>query len=379
MRISGLKGGLATSIGPRLASLFRRPVPVDFRPRRILVLKPCCLGDVLMSTAAVRALSESFSEAEIDYAVGPWSRPALGNNRRLTELIDTGVVGAGSFPPLAYFRLCRDVRRRRYDLCVILERAALMALLPWFAGIPVRVGLDSGGRGFALTAGVPVEGVRHEVDRYLDVVSAARASVVDPRLEFSPTTEESEAARTILETLGWCGRPFVVLNAGGGVNPGMRLDAKRWPPDRFGVLAKLLLDAGLDVVLTGGDTDRAAVAEVRKHANGVIDLAGRVSFGELAGVFQLADLFVGNDTGAMHLAVAVGTPVVAVFGPTDPRVYGPYRTGEVVTMDVPCRPCFERGTYRVCDHISCTRRLDVELVWAGVQTQLGRSSRRSTT
>jgi lipopolysaccharide heptosyltransferase II len=328
-----------------------------------------------MSTAAVRALSESYPEATIDYAVGPWSLPALGNNSRLADLIDTGAVGAGSQPPLAYLRLCRLIRRRQYDLCVVLERAVLLSLLPWFAGIPVRVGLDSHGRGFALTAGVPVEGVRHEVDRYLDVALAAGATISDPGLEFTPTADQSDAARLILESAGWRGRPFVVLNPGGGVNPGMRLDAKRWPPDRYGDLATRLLTSGMDVVLTGGNTDLAAVAEVRRLAHDVVDVAGQLSFGQLAGVIRQATLFVGNDTGVMHLAVAVGTPVVAVFGPTDPRVYGPYRHGEVVAMDLPCRPCFERGTYRVCDHVSCTRHLSSDLVWMGVQRQLKAASR----
>jgi len=118
----------------------------------------------------------------------------------------------------------------------------------------------------------------------------------------------------------------VAIHPAGGRNPGMYLPAKRWPPERFAAIADRVIESlGGTVVLIGGPGDEGvAAAVIERMTNEPLDLTGQLTWGETGAVLEKSDLCLGNDTGAMHLAVAVGTPVVAIFGPSDPRIYGPY-------------------------------------------------------
>jgi ADP-heptose:LPS heptosyltransferase len=293
-----------------------------------------------MATPALLALARAWPQARLDLAVGAWSRPAVAHNPHLDRLIPSDPVGTAPLraagPGLA--RLARRLRGR-YDAALVLDRSPVVALLPWLAGIPVRAGLDSGGRGFALTHRVPCPPTlpRHEADWYLDVVETLTGPLdrATLHLEFVPTTTgQAAAARLLTETLPTPSpQPPtpIALHVGGGANPGMRLPAKRWDPARWGaVLARLsAADPDVPVLLLGGPDDAAgarAVLDALPEAarSRVLDLVGRTDWDTLGALIARCRLFLGPDTGAMHLAVAVGTPVVAVFGPTDPRRYGPW-------------------------------------------------------
>jgi len=197
-----------------------------------------------------------------------------------------------------------------------------MGLLPYLGGIPHRVGLDSGGRGFSLTVRVPVTGIRHEAELYLDTARAVGIRVERPALEFHPRPEERERAQALLDKA----HPLVAIHPAGGRNPGMYLPAKRWPPERFAAIVDRVIESlgGLVVLLGGPGDEEVAAAVIERMTNEPLDLTGRLTWGETGAVLGKCDLCLGNDTGAIHLAVAVGTPVVAIFGPSDPRIYGPY-------------------------------------------------------
>jgi lipopolysaccharide heptosyltransferase II len=309
----------------------------------VLVIKPCCFGDVVMATAAIAALNRAYPQAAIDLAVGAWSRPAVAANPRLTAIRDSDPVGTAPFRRTwrAYLRLARDLRAGRYDTVLVLDRSPLLGVLAWLTGARVRAGLDSAGRGFALTHRVPCPpaAARHEVAWYLDVVRALGVPA-DPatRTEFYPTAQERTTADTALVDLGLdpARDLLIALHTGGGSNPGMTLLAKRWAPDRWATVLARLLAAypGARVLLVGGPgaEDRAAAAQIQAALPEaarpqVYDLVGRFAWGELGALLARCRLFLGPDTGALHLAVAAGTPVVAVFGPSDPRRYAPWDPG----------------------------------------------------
>lgn len=299
----------------------RKPPPFPASPRAILILKSCCVGDVLLSTPLVATLRRAYPQARLDYAVGPWSRPLLETNPHLDNLVDCGPVGSGRYGWSDYWALVRRLRAGDYEAAFVLERSPLMSLLPYLARIPHRVGLDSGGRGFSLTLRVPVEGIRHEAELYLDTARAVGIEVERPALEFHPRPEERERAQGLLDKA----HPLVAIHPAGGRNPGMYLPAKRWPPERFAAIADRVIESGGSVVLIGGPGDEGVAAAVKERMrNEPLDLTGKLTWGETGAVLERCDLCLGNDTGAMHLAVAVGTPVVAIFGPSDPRMYGPY-------------------------------------------------------
>ncbi len=373
-----LRESLVTVVCCLLRFLFRSR-SLRLAPRSLLILKPCCLGDVLMSTPTIVALRRAFPQARIDFAVGGWSRPVVEHNPRLDGLVDCGPVGSGPYSWADYRALVRRLRAGGYDACFVLDRSPLMALLPWLAGIPHRIGLDSGGRGFAHTVRVPVEGVKHEAELYLDTVRAAGIEVVAPRLEFFPTeTDRVEMERILsaaLSSFPSPPSPLALIHPGGGANPGMTLSAKRWPPPRFAALAdRLMAEAGATVLLVGGPGDEP-LAEAVKGAmqHQPVDLTGRLSLGQLGALCQRSRLFVGNDTGAMHLAVAVGTPTVALFGPSDPRMYGPFGAGHVALWhDMGCNPCFVAGRFRAdCARFRCIEAVTVDEVWAAACGLLG--------
>ena len=350
--------------------LQRRAVPD--KPS-ILVLKPCCLGDVLMATAALNALRRAYPSAKITVATTPWARPALQGNPDIDGVLPFPEVdGMGRFAALREF--AHNIKAKSFDVALVLDRSPLVCLVPLWSGIPIRAGLDSAGRGFSLTHKVQVKPLRHEARLYLDVVAALGVTPDSSPLNYAVAAEDAAWAENILPP----GRTWVVVHPGGGVNPGSTLTGKRWPTGRFSEVVGRLLDAGHNIALVGGADDRLLIDEIKakarvSEAGRIIDLADSTSFGQLAAVLQRCALFLGNDTGPMHLAVAVGTPVVAIFGPSKPQMYGPFSPAAVVVYHgEQCGDCtFRGGLAERCVHqYRCIDAATVDEVWAAVTGML---------
>ncbi|MEO8286946.1 MAG: glycosyltransferase family 9 protein [Chloroflexota bacterium] len=328
--LAGLPWRVRSGRGKRLSL-------TDPHLKRVVVVKPCCMGDVLMSTPAIAALRRALPNSQIDIAVGGWSKQAVAHNPRLNALIEAP-VGGDDTHMADYMRLARYIRRGKYGAALVLDRSPLMNMVPYLARVPVRAGLDSENRGLALTHPVqcPPNKVRHEVEWYLDVVRSL--GIAAPRdesyLEFFPTEEEKGGAGRALSEAGCEEGDFgyVALHLGGGANPGMNLLSKRWQPERWARITDWLAETyETNVLLLGGPgkEDREA-AEALKAAlfpatqGYVVDMVGKLGWGEMGALIGRCNLFLGHDTGAMHMATAMRTPVVAVFGPTDPVRYGPW-------------------------------------------------------
>ncbi len=311
----------------RVADAVQASPQLPVAPRRLVVLKSCCLGDVLEATPLIGALRRAYPDAHLVAAVGRWSRPALYNNPDLDGLLDLEDVGVGRPHGAAYARVARRLRAGRFDAALVLDRTPLLTMLPLLAGIPVRAGIDSAGRGFPLNVRVPWTAVEQEAVLFLRVGQALGAPIEGAQLAFAPTPEEDASVARLWDAASLDGERVAALAPGGGRNPGMTLHAKRWPPARYAALAdRLHEEHGLRVVLAGSTDDAAVADEVRRLARApVVDLTGKTGgFGALGALFARCALFVGADSGPMHLAAAVGAPVVAIFGPTDPAVYTPF-------------------------------------------------------
>jgi len=295
-------------------------------PGRIIILKPCCLGDVVLATATVAALKHYFPQARLDFAVGPWSQAVLVDNPHLDSLIDSGSVGQGGYGWSELWTLVRQLRASGYDLAVTLDRSPLVGLIPWLAGIKHRVGLDSYGRGFAHTVRVAVpEAPKHEALIYLACAEAATLAASTQgeyqfQTEFYPPPQNGLTLPPVAE------RPFVILHPSGGVNPGMTMLDKRWPSARFAGLADRLSRQGFQIVLTGVEADMPLCREIAGLMQTAAPqiVAGQLSLAQFGLLCRRAALFIGGDTGAMHLAVACGCKTVAIFGPSDPKRYAPF-------------------------------------------------------
>jgi ADP-heptose:LPS heptosyltransferase len=327
----------------RIVSAACRALAVAFRPsgemglsapRRILVIKPGSLGDVLLAGPALASLRAGFPDARIWHLVAGWARPAAAGSPYVDGLIDCGSVGIpGNYTLRQYVRTANRIRARRFDAAIVLDRSPLMALLPWLAGIGVRVGLDSGGRGFALNYRAPIRPARGESELYLDAIRRIGLPVVRPETWYCPPSAATAKVRGLLAAGN---RPpgYLVLAPGGGVNPGARRADKRWAPGGFIRVAERLGDvAGLLPVLVGDANDQDAVDAVRSGlaAGPVIDLSGELCFAEVGALLALADGFVANDSAIAHLGAAVGSSGVIVYTVTDPEIYGP-PGGKVVKL-----------------------------------------------
>lgn len=296
--------------------------PVPRSPARLVVLKPCCLGDLVQATAVLAALHDRWHDAPITVGSGRWSLPAVAHHPAVAATFDLGNAGVrGRQRPADLLRLWRALRRGRFDLAVVPDRSPVLCLLTFLAAIPARAGLDSGGRGRLYTVRAAPLPRAHELDQAARLLAQLGIRALPlPRVYPGPEGEREAAA--LAATLP-TGRPLALLAPGGGENPGTTMPSKRWDPAGFAALAQALQADGLAPVLVGAASDRAAAAAVLAAAPELLDWTGRTSVAGLAALAGRARLYVGNDSGTTHLAAAAGCPTVAVFGPTAPALYGP--------------------------------------------------------
>jgi len=337
------KPSLKSALGrvARLPARLRSTEPAA-PPRKILIMQACCLGQVMLATPLLAALSEGFPEARIDWAVSDWALPAIGVNPRLTRIIRTGAGTLDSSSREEIRALSDRLRGEGYDTCFVLSRSANAKLAATQAGIPRVIGPD--GR---RTKGTVVERLRAR--RFLALaaeVGVDQAIIDGVEMEFEPSdVDRAKVARRLVEEYDWLGdTPLVVLHPGGGDNPSLVNLDKRWPAHRFARLANhLTRTRGARVVVIGTAEERAVAEQLTGMMSfPAANLTGQLGLGELGALCELADLYVGNDVGSTYVAAATGCPTLAVYGPTDPAVYGPYMiNGRVTTLWRPYEGAFD--------------------------------------
>jgi lipopolysaccharide heptosyltransferase II len=380
----GPRSFLVGAAGRSLGAVFpRRDPPDPAAVRRLLVIKPAAHGDILFASAALAQLRRGYPQAEITLAVGKWFTDLAAGVPHVDRVLDAGSFGTpGRFGWDDVWRFSRQIKREGFDLAVVLDRSPRVAMAPWLASIPHRAGIDSGGRGFALTVRSPWDRPAHEVDLMLGVVRALGLPIEDPRLAFAPSEDHTRYAERLLEEWDLTGRgrqageaPVVVIHPGGASNPGMTMPSKRWPAPRFAALAdRLVEERGAKVVVVGHGADAPVARQMRlgmKHPS--IDLVGQTTIGQLAALLKRVQLYVGNDSLPLHLAVAVGTPVIGIFGPTSPAINGPYRAAGAALVDE--RACsqtrpFVPGPLQACPDCACIELVTVERAADAAMQQL---------
>ena len=312
---------------------------------RILVVLPNWFGETLFATPFLRALRQQRPRAFIVTLGWPRCREILLHNPQVSALLDYDERGihrslAGKW------RLARALRTQRFDTAFILRKSLSRSLLLALAGVPARVGFANPKSGWLLTRRVPPTGLpRHKALTYLPLLEAVGLTAVSGPYEYAVGGEERDAARDLLRTHEALNAvPLVILH------PGANWPHKRWAPERFAALGdRLAQSQHAKILVTGGPDDAAltgAVARAMRHPPVV--LAGRTNLRQLAALLEQADLVVSNDTGVLHLAVALRRPVVALYGPTSPALTGPLgdptRTAVIHHSDCcPSIPCFSPG------------------------------------
>ncbi|MGN6811272.1 MAG: glycosyltransferase family 9 protein, partial [Thermomicrobiales bacterium] len=341
--------------------------PAPAAPQRILVVKLFTLGDMLNITPALRALRARYPAARIDVLATRVGAAGLARSPHIDDVIifDKALfdqVGGLASPRalLAGLRFALTLRRRRYDVLVLLHHLITtwgtlkyMVLALW-SGAPVRAGLDNG-RGWFLAHRARDRGFGAVNERryWLDVVATLGAVSDDERPDFTVTDADRAAAQKLL---GPTSGPVIVIHPTNGPYAPKR----QWAPERFAAVAdRLAREHGATIVLAGVASEAERIAAVeRAMATPAINLAGRTELPVLAGLLQHADLVIGNDSAVCHLAAALGTPTLAIFGPANDRAWAPYGAQPVVLplneQQQPCLPTSRVLTVRGADpHAPC--------------------------
>jgi heptosyltransferase-2 len=295
----------------------------------LVVRSPNWLGDAVLALPAVRNLKtlvgpERLSVAAPEKLAALWEACPFVD--QVIALKHPRRIGA----------VARQLREGGYATAVLLPNSLRAALEAWRAGIPARIGYARGGRGLLLSRTVPVprrDPVRlHQKFYYIDLAAALGAPAEATLPELRPPASAPEASATGAES------PEVALCPGAEYGP-----AKRWPLENFETLGLEFLRRGFRLVILGAPNDAALAAQLAAKLPGARNLAGQTTLSEFMSALAGSRFVVSNDSGAMHLASALGVPTVAIFGSTEPALTGPLgpRTA-VLRHHVPCSPCFLR-------------------------------------
>ena len=341
--------GARILLRPRVA-----PLPASTVVKKVLLIKVWALGEYLMATPAFAALRRLYADAEITLLTGVAVAPLAAAASSLFDSVWTAPEEVFVRRRLgASRRLARRVAAERFDVAVVFHHAWEFAVFAAYAGVPHRVGFDRAGDGFAHTVRVPYGERAHQVEEYFDLVRACGAAgEPGPMVVETPPRAGDEVAALAAAYPALADDGFLVVAPGGGVNPKTRMEDKRWPADYYARLIASLAAVGPAFVVGGpGDEE---VNRTVAAASGAVDLTGRTSLGTLYLLLRRARAFIGNDSAPMHLAAAAGCPTVAFFGPTNPRLNGPWRTPALVLGTAPsCAPCYADGYFPPCSHRRC--------------------------
>ena len=303
------------------------PLPPLADVSRLLVVKTSSIGDVIHALPAVQAIKDAAPGLTLGWVVRRRCADVLCGCPFLDHLYV--LPDKPTFRDLKSLR--GELRAARYPIALDMQGLALSGLVTWLSGAPLRVGWDRNRECNALFLThpiVPGRGqVRHEVDLLYGFAEALGVHVPHPAFTPQPYLA-ADGAGLAAEWLAGLTRPRVALNVGAS------RAYKRWPAERWAEVASALAAQGTSVVFVGDKADALAVAQITPSLNGkFVNLAGKTTLRELASVLAACDLLATGDTGPMHVAVAVGTPVVALFGATDPIRHGPYGAGNTVLHD----------------------------------------------
>ena len=331
---------------------------------KILLIRLSSLGDIVLTTPAIRAVRANFPNAYVAMLVAKQSADVLRENPHLDEIItfdrlakdkDTGEM----------WRTVRLLRERKFTLAIDLQRKVRTEMLMYLSGATERVG-----KGWLCTTRVHEQGNKHATAHYLDLLQAVGISGEDPKLELFLAEPEHRDAVQRLKTAG-------VVDAGlkVGLFPGAGWKLREWMPERFAAIGdRLVQHFNANVLIFGGQRESELVQTVASlMQTRAIPFAGNLQIRQLAACIEQCDLFITNDTGPMHIAAAVGTPTVSLFGPGNHIRFQPLGTlHQTIRYAVPCSPC-KQFTDKCKDNI-CMKGIGIDEVWHSISRVLEKTS-----
>ena len=375
----------------------------DFQ--KILLIKLSALGDVVHTFPVLNKLRRRYPAARIDWLASPGVAELLAHNPAISNVIefsrDEWATPWRLTPFIGAARLVATLRAAEYDLVLDLQGQLRSAIFAFGAGAPVRIGFDKPraavwqtlsrkipdeakkhawqgareGSFLAYTHHIPLPTLdAHPVERYLGVAPMLGLDDGAPDFSFPIPPEASTRIDALLDYYG------IAKSRLAAMAPGTNWETKQWRSEGFAEVARHLLQKGFAVALIGSDRERAVCAEVARLAPGAVDLAGETTLPELAALIRRATICLTNDSGPMHLAVALDRAVVSIFGPTDQVWAGPYRRdGAVLRVELPCSPCYLRELRRCNFGHACMKDVAASAVIERVEAIVAKLPSRAKT
>ena len=355
-------------------------MPSPKAPRRILIVNPFGIGDVLFSTPLIRAVRLAFPGSYLGYLCNRRTEWILRTNPHLNELFiyekdDLVRLSRTSWwQGWAYFLgLVGRIRAARFDLVIDLSLGERYGLITTLVGISQRVGFDYHGRGRFLTERLTINGYHddHIVAYYRRLLRFLGVEMLDDRLELPVQPDDAAWAAEWLSAHELkAPQPVIGIIPAGGVSWGANAPFRRWSLEKFAAVADALAaQRQARIVLFGEATDQPACQIVARLMRApAIDLSGQTTLGQFVALLGRLDLVICNDGGPLHLAVSQGVKTVSLFGPVDPRVYGPYAPSGpphtvIAREELLCRPCYHQFRLPPCPYArACLSAITAEQV-----------------
>jgi heptosyltransferase-2 len=337
--------------------------------RQIMIRSTNWIGDAIMTTPAIRAIRKNFPHAHITLLAKPWVAPVFQYSPHIDHIMIYDANGNHSGLS-GKIRLIQDIRTQNFDSAILLQNAIEAAILAFLAGIECRVGFNTDARGMLLTHAVPIsKAIKriHQTQYYVKILESVGIANAGHHLELYVGTEDRISAYKYLHKLNpspdirWI-----------GLNPSATYGtAKQWFPERFAQLAdRIAKNCHAGILIFGGPQDRQLGEKVCDMMQSpAINLAGQTTLGMAMALIQQCHAFVTNDSGLMHIACALQTPLVAIFGSTNPITTGPVgKSSHIVQVKAPCSPCLLTNCPK--KHHMCMDAVSVDMVYQKVEDVL---------
>ncbi|MBN1475016.1 MAG: glycosyltransferase family 9 protein [Syntrophaceae bacterium] len=337
----------------------------------ILIVKLSAIGDVIHTLPSLAALRRLYPQAHITWVVEEAAADLILNHPQLDEVLVSRRkawirdIKSGQFRKAwrEIVQFIKDLRKRPYDLVIDFHGLLKSSIIVFLSGGKRKLGYDSLQElsGLFLAEKIPEDMNKHAVDRYLDFPLYLGAKKERAEFILPHSVDVENKVKLLLKSCGLEENNYIAIN------PIAYWETKLWDNEKFAILADLIQGKlKKKVVFTG--SERKSIEEITsKMKSGGINLGGRTSLMELAYIFKQAIMLITTDSGPMHLACAVGTPVIALFGPTDPKRTGPYGEGHVVIRDnLSCSPCF----LKKCKTTNCMKNITPKQVYAVVVSKI---------
>jgi len=310
-------------VGNIVFILKNQEIPED--PKNIVIMRSGGIGDVLMSTPLVKSVRQKYPRAKITYLVGEYSADAIKSNPNIDRVMTYKDEIIFRQNKSEVNKLIQRIKKEKFDLTFVLDKAWQWNLLAYFAKIPFRIGFDRKGEGFANNISIPFDGTKYELEYYRELAKAAEIEDIPREMQFYVNSADRRKADEVWKNNKLSKNKTIVLIPGGAKNPGQELPQKRWPPHHYGRLADELIARKYQVAILGAKDDqeicKAAIRNMKRKTT--VNLCGKLNLAQSAAFMQDARLVITHDSGPMHLAAAMRVPLVAIFGPTDPLRFAP--------------------------------------------------------